>query len=151
MDKLLEIYKGAHPGIALERELRQRRLKKGKFAMEVEEYPQTLSAILAGKRNMNTALAMRIEEKLGWEEGLLMSLQIFYEIKEEKKKRSKTNRPDLSKIRPALFWDTIIENIDWQTQKRAVIERVFERGNEKERNEMIRFYGHGTIDDILKH
>jgi hypothetical protein len=40
-----------------------------------------------------------------------------------------------------LFWDTDINNIDWQKQYKAVIRRVFERGNEKEKSEITRFYG----------
>jgi hypothetical protein len=47
---------------------------------------------------------------------------------------NKLNRPDLSKFRKVLFWDTSIEKIDWEKQKRAVIERVFERGNQWEKD-----------------
>jgi len=38
--------------------------------------------------------------------------------------------PNLSLLRTILFWDTKIETIDWQKHKKAVINRVFERGNE---------------------
>lgn len=68
-----------------------------------------------------------------------MTLQVFYDIKCEKQKQRKT--PDLSKLRPALFWDTDINTIDWQTYKDAVIKRVFERGNIEEQEEIRRFYG----------
>jgi len=57
--------------------------------------------------------------------------------------------PELSLLRPALFWDTKIDKIDWQKHKKAVIKRVFERGNEKEKNEITRFYGKQTVDEIL--
>src|SRR5690606_37795350 len=100
-----DILKGIHPGIILERELKKRAFSKGQFALSVKEYPQTLSAIMKGKRNMNTSLALRIEEALGIEEGFFMTLQVFYEIREEKRKQFITCHPDLSKFRPALFWD----------------------------------------------
>ena len=143
------LLKGVHPGIVLDRELKKRKLSKGRFALSINEFPQTLSAITAGKRNMNTPLSIRIEQALNIEEGYFMTLQIFHEIKEEKQKLSKTYRPDLSKLRPVLFWDTKIEKIDWQQQHVAIIKRVFERGNEAEREEMIRFYGSATVQLVL--
>jgi len=144
----LSTLKGIHPGFVLERELEKRQLKKGNFALDIKEYPQTITAITKGKRGMNTALSLKIEYALGMEEGYFMTLQVFYEIAEEKKKLFKTP-PDLSKLRPVLFWDTKIEKIDWQKQKSAVIKRIFERGNEMEKKEIIRFYGKDTVDEIL--
>jgi len=145
----LEKLKGVHPGAVLERELRKRGLTKGRFALSIDEYPQTLGEITKGKRNMNTALALRIEERLGIEEGFFMTLQIFYEIKQEKKKRDKEYHPDLTVFRRSLFWDTQMENIDWRRQKRAVIERVWERGDEAEKAEIVRFYGKKGVDEVL--
>lgn len=54
MVNTLEIVKGIHPGFMLERELKKRKLSKGQFALSIREYPQTLSAIMKGKRSMNT-------------------------------------------------------------------------------------------------
>jgi hypothetical protein len=42
-----------------------------------------------------------------------------------------------------------MENIDWETQKISIIKRVFERGNDIERNEIIRFYGQEAINKAL--
>src|SRR5580693_5538845 len=123
MNQELSILKGLHPGIVLERELKKRKLSKGRFAISVNEFPQTLGAITKGKRNMNTPLALRIEHALGIEEGYFMTLQVFYEIKEEKRKQHQHDIPDLSKLRPILFWDTNMEKIDWQQQKKSVIQR----------------------------
>ncbi len=67
----IEYLKGIHPGIILDRELKKRKLHKSAFALSIQEYPQTFSAITKGKRNMNTSLALRIEEALGIEEGFL--------------------------------------------------------------------------------
>jgi plasmid maintenance system antidote protein VapI len=149
MKSSTEILKGIHPGIVLERELKKRGLGKGPFALSIQEFPQTISAITKGKRGMNTPLALRIENALDIEEGYFMTLQIFYEIKEEKRKQEKSFKPDLSLLRPALFWDTDIKKIDWKRQKRAVIERVWERGNDQEKAEMKRLYGEEEIENIL--
>lgn len=73
------------------------------------------------------------------EEGSLVLLQAFYEIKKEKDKL-KLSKPNLSILRRSLFWDTDINSIDWEQQYKAVIQRVFERGNDDERKEISRFY-----------
>ena len=148
MKSNLQLLKGIHPGFVLERELEKRHLRKGVFALSLQEYPQTLTAITKGKRGMNTSLALKIEEALGLEEGYFMILQVYYDIEQEKKKLNKL-RTDLPQLRPVLFWDTKINSIDWEKQKKAIIKRVFERGNEMEKKEIIRFYGAKTIDTIL--
>jgi len=144
----LSIIKGIHPGLILERELKQRHLAKGPFALSLEEYPQTLVSITKGKRRMNTNLALKIEKALGIDEGYFMTLQVFFDIKELKKKQYKLH-PDFTKLRRVLFWDTKMESIDWEMQKNAVIKRVFERGNEIEKKEIILFYGQENVKDIL--
>jgi antitoxin HigA-1 len=148
MNPSINILKGVHPGVVLERELKKRGLGKGPFALSIQEFPQTISAITKGKRGMNTPLALRVENALGMEEGYFMTLQVFYEIKEEKRKQAQSFKPDLTLLRPALFWDTDLQKIDWKRQKRAVIERVWERGNEQEKAEMTRLYGEQEIDNI---
>lgn len=147
--KKIDAIKGIHPGLVLERELKLRKLPKGKFAASIGEYPQTLVAIMKGRRKMNTALALKLEQALGFDEGYFMVLQVFYDITAEKAKQ-KINIPNLKKIRPVLFWDTRIDKIDWEKQKAAVIKRVFERGNPIEKKEITRFYGKAKIDSVLK-
>lgn len=149
MKSNLELLKGIHPGLVLERELEKRHLRKGVFALSLQEYPQTLTAITKGKRGMNVSLALKIEKALGLEEGYFMILQVYYDIEEEKRKQNKA-RTDLPQLRPVLFWDTKMDSIDWEKQKKAIIKRVFERGNEMEKNEIIRFYGAETVGKILK-
>jgi antitoxin HigA-1 len=142
----LSILKGVHPGKFLERELKRLGLKKGPFAVAIGEYPQTLGAVILGKRNMNPALAVKIEEKLGLEEGILMCLQGLYDTKLYKQSRHAAV-PDLSLIRPVLFWDADVSKINWHRNKNAVMKRVMERGNDTERKEIERFY---QIDQLVK-
>lgn len=149
MNYSISIIKGLHPGFFVERELKKRKLTKGRFAISLNEYPQTLVSITKGKRNMNTALALKIEKALNLEEGYLMILQAYYEIEQVKKKQIATH-PTLSKFRKVLFWDTSFEKIDWQKHKTSIIKRVFERGNESEKKEITRFYGREITDAVLK-
>jgi len=149
MQDQISIIKGVHPGIILDRELKRRKLPKGRFALEVNECPQTVVAVTKGKRRMTPALALKAEKELGLEEGYFMTLQAWYDIKKEKEKNRRI--PSLSKLRPALFWDTNINSINWDTQKARVVKRVFERGSLAEKKEIVRFYGHQTIREIMDH
>jgi antitoxin HigA-1 len=79
----------------------------------------------------------------------LMILQVYYDIEQEKRKEH-LEKPDLTKLNAALFWDTQIDKINWIKQKKAVIKRVFERGNELEKQEITRFYGENVVREILK-
>ena len=147
MKTTLEIVKGVHPGKMIERELLKKNISKRQFALSVGEYPQTLGTIIKGKRNMNTALSLKIEEKLDFEEGFLMTLQVFYDIKQSKK--DPNYKPDLSKFRKGVFWDTTFEKIDWRLMKKSIIQRVFSYGNEIEQEEIKCFYGKNEVDKIL--
>lgn len=149
MIKQFEKYKGIHPGIVLDRELKKRSIKQRPFALSLEEHPQTFNAITKGKRGISTALALKIERQLGLEEGTLVILQAYYDIQKIKEKEIKRT-PDLHILSKSLFWDTDIQYIDWERQYRAVIQRVFERGNENEKKEIIRFYGAEKVNQALQ-
>lgn len=148
MTKEFERYKGIHPGAIIERELNKRKFSQRPFALSLPEHPQTFNAITKGKRDLNTALALKIEKALDLEEGTLMILQVYHDIKKEKQKRNSINHPSLSIIRKILFWDTDISKIDWEQHYPAVIKRVFERGNEAEKREILKFYGKEKIKEI---
>jgi plasmid maintenance system antidote protein VapI len=140
MFETIQHIKGIHPGFFLAYELKKREIAKSRFAISINEYPQTLVSITKGKRRMNAELALKIEENLHLEEGFLMILQVYHDIEKIKSQNTTAEKPDLSKFRPALFWDTTFDKIDWGKHKKAVIERVNERGNEEEKAEIRRFY-----------
>ena len=144
----LETIKGIHPGFIITRELKRRKLTKSALAKAVGEHLQTIVAISKAKRNLNTALALKIENYLNLEEGILMILQTWFDI-EQVKKMQYSGSPDLTKIRPVLFWDTSLSEINWDKQKTAVIRRVLKRGNEIEKQEIERFYGKNAINEVL--
>ena len=150
MNTNISIIKGIHPGIILDRELKKRKLSKKQFAKSIDEFPQTLGAIAKGKRRINPSLSLRIGEKLGIDESYFMILQTYYDIEQEKRKQQKGHHPDLSKIRPVVFWDTNIDEMDWMKYKPSIIKRVFERGNEQEKQEIVRFYGNDYVSRTLE-
>jgi len=148
MEKLISKFKGIHPGIILERELKRKGFKKGPFALSLNEYPQTLNDITKGKRGITASLSIKLDQSLGLEEGTMFLLQAYYEIQKEKDKKTSNDKPDFSIIRQILFWDTEFEKINWQKQYQAVIKRVMERGNDDEKDEIIRFYGKQKVDKV---
>ena len=148
MNTYVEKYKGIHPGIILERELKKRKIPKRPFAQSIGEHPQTLNAIIKGKRKLNIALALKIEKTLGFEEGTYVFLQTYFDIKEENQKQEKQT-PNLEVIRKTIFWDTDLLMIDWQKHYKSVIRRIFERGNEQEKQEIVLFYGTEVVNKAL--
>ena len=146
METLVEKYKGIHPGVVLDRELAKKGLKKRPFALGLNIYPQHLNELTKAKRGITAELAIKIDEVLGLEEGTMFLLQAHYELKRARLKMQ--SRPDFKVLRKALFWDTNIEQIDWQKQAAWVIKRVFERGDDQEKNEISRFYGKEKICQV---
>lgn len=149
MFERFEKYKGIHPGAVIDRELKKRNLSQRSFAMSLPEHPQSFNAIIKGKRRLNTALALKIEHALGLEEGALSMLQLFYDINGEKRKEASGHHPNFSILRKNLFWDTDIHSIDWNKHDKAVIRRVFERGNHSEKEEIINFYGTEKVKAVV--
>ena len=142
--------KGVFPGAVLSRELKKRGLESKQFALSLGEYPQTINAINKGRRRINPALSIKLGEKPDVNAEYFMLLHACYDV--EKKKQDLLNnqaKPNVAIFQKSLFWDTNIDKIDWQRQKRAVIRRVFERGTEAEIKEIISFYGEKTVVETL--
>lgn len=149
MKYIAEKYKGIHPGIIIERELKRQQIKKSDFAKELGEYPQVINEITKQRRGIPILLALKMEQILAYAEAELVLLQTYYDIEQAKTKLSKENiKPN--NLRDILFWDTNINSIDWQKQANAVIKRVFERGNQQEKEEIIKFYGREKVISKMK-
>lgn len=146
----LNKFKGIHPGIILKRELERLGIKQRPFALSLAEHPQTFNAITKGKRSLTPQLAIKIDKNLGIKEGTFYLLQAHFEIEKIIADKKKSTSPDLRKLRKSLFWDTDLEKIEWEKRYKAVIRRVFEYGNEKEKNEIIRFYGNDKVREVLQ-
>jgi len=143
--------KGVHPGVILSRELKYRGIESKQLALSINEYPQTINAITKERRGINPALSIKLGYALDIDEEYFMLLQTYYELKiAYKQLLQQQKKPNLSIIRKILFWDTDINKIDWQKQRKAVIRRIFERGNEIEIKEIISFYGKDIIIEELQ-
>ena len=144
----IDILKGLRPGILIARDIQKRGITQTDLSKRTGIRYARICEIISGKRKITLGQSLKLERELGYEEGFLMTLQLHYEIKSFRKIEGET--PDISILSPALFWDTKIEQIDWQRNKRAVIERVMAYGNEKEQAEITRFYGSDEITKYAK-
>lgn len=149
LEENITLLKGIHPGIILERELKKRKIPKRRIALTIGEFPQLLGDITKGKRRINPVLSIKLGDILGIDESFFSVLQAYYDIEQQKKKQARNKLPDLKLLRSVLFWDTDINSIDWEKNKTSVIRRIFERGNDHEIPEIIRFYGEKEVQAIL--
>jgi antitoxin HigA-1 len=143
--------KGIHPGAILKRELKARGMKSNELAALVDEYTQTISAILNERRGINPGLSIKLGQQLGIDVDYFMYLQASYDIQKEIDQLNQIKRtPNLKKIRKVLFWDTDFNQINWERNKSAIIKRIFERGNDQEISEIIAFYGLPKIKRVIR-
>ncbi len=139
---------GIHPGRILKREMDKRGIKNVELASTLNEHAQTIGAIIKCKRKINPQLSIKLGEHFHIAPDYFMRLQASHDVKEYQAKRSQKT-PDLKILRKILFWDTDIETIDWEKYKESIISRVFQRGNDLEKKEIIRFYGSETVKNCL--
>jgi len=144
-----EKYKGIRPGAILEHELRRRKLNIASFAFSIHEAPSTTQAIAHGEISLDASIANKAENALGIDTGTFMELQQYYEAKIKLEAERRKFHPNFSTLRSILFWDTDMNRIDWEKHSKFVIQRVFERGNEAEKEEITRFYGLEKVNAVL--
>jgi len=149
---LPEIFKikGIHPGAVLKRALKQSAIQKKELARRINEYPQTISAIINERRGINPALSIKLADFFKIDPAYFMILQAYYEVELARRASEKEKTPDLKKFRKILFWDTNMDKLNWETQKEAIIKRVFQRGNSEEFSEILNFYGMQKVQSVLK-
>ena len=137
----INTYKGIQPGKIIDRGLKELNLSQRALARNIGEHSQSINAVIMGRRPLSTELAIKIERALGYDEGFLLALQAYYYVAEYKRKEASSSVTGVPDIQKLLFWDTDFDKIDWGRYRSFVIQRVLERGNEADIEEIIRFYG----------
>lgn len=146
--------KGIHPGVILNRVLKEKKINKSPFALSINEYPQTLVALINGKRGITASLSLRLGEAMGIDESYFLLLQAAYEIEREKKKIGKPTFPDISRFSDLNHVVGIVNTdqlkINYlEENKKDIITRVFNSTDEREINNIIRYYERAPILSIL--
>lgn len=109
MDSRINIIKGVHPGKLIERELKKKNITQLLLATKTGITYQTINAIIAGRRNLTTEQALKIESVLGYEEEFLFILQSFHGIEQYKNTEFAQLYPKAPKNKKNLFWDQYIQ------------------------------------------
>jgi addiction module HigA family antidote len=141
--------KGIHPGAILKREIKMRGIKNKDLALLISVQAQAISAILKEKRRITPGLSIKLGTNLGVDSDYFMLLQASYDVKKVQSLSIKQLTPNLKNIRKVLFWDADFNKIDWEKNRKAIIKRIFERGNRKEIDEIINFYGFEKVKNEL--
>ena len=144
---IISAFKGIHPGKIIEREIRKQKITQRGLAEKIGEHSQTLNAVIKGHRALTVEMAVKIEDTFGYEEGMLLTLQAYYDIAQYKIKKAQESVKGVPNISRILFWDADFDKIDWGRYRKSIIARVLERGSKEDIAEIARFYGL-TIDDL---
>ena len=145
----LDKVKGTHPGSVLKWALERDRMRSSELADSIGEHRQTISAILKEKRNINPSISIKLSSYFDVPSDYFMMLQASYDVKQlliENKVRSL----DPTKFRKVVFWDTNMEELDWDKNSKFIIQRVMERGNKQEIQEIVSHYGKSRIEREIK-
>jgi len=111
---------------------------------------QRICDYLANRRRITVEASLCLEKALRISiEGFFYRIQANHDIYTCMQKLAIKNRPNLEHFRKAVFWDTDIEKLDWDKNRKWIIRRVFEYGGEEEIFETIRFYGKENIKEVL--
>lgn len=150
MKTVLDKYKGIHPGLILNHELKKRQIPKLRFAEAVHQKRQILNEITKGRRKLPVELAFKIDTELDFTEGTMLMMQTYYEIENHRKESSIPKNTEIFKhLRKGLFWDTDVNKLDFEKNAIAIIKRIFERGNEDEKKYLFAYYGKSRIDKAV--
>ncbi len=148
----IEKIKGVPPGAVLKWALKRKGIGPSVFAMEIGVFPTIITDVTKLRRGITPKLSIKLGEGLGVDDDYFMLLQAYYKVSAEKKEQIlKTQEtPDLSILRKQIFKDIDFDKLDFKQYKSFVVQRVFERGNEAEIKEIIRFYGEEECKMVIR-
>lgn len=129
-------------GAVIERIIKKENITQRELASRSGMPFQRINDYIANRRKITPEASLKLEKALNIDyQGFFYIIQANHEVFVALKIISENKKPDLSIFRETLFWDTDINSIDWDKNRKWVVKRVFEYGNEAEIMETIRFYG----------
>lgn len=137
-------------GAVLNRIMTKEGISQSQLAERSGIVRQRICDYLANRRRVTVEASLNLEKALQIDiKGFFYLIQANHDIYTCMKEQAKCYHPDLTRYRKALFWDTDVEQLDWNKNSHWIIQRVFEYGNEDEIQETIRFYGKESVEDTL--
>lgn len=150
LEKYLEM-EGVSPSLILSRLVAINGNFRKDIAQKAEIPAQRLSDLISGTRRFTARYSLGLEKALGIPiKGFFLLLQAKNDIYIEEQTASKHHAPDISKFRESTFWDVDIRSLDWQRDRKPIVNRVFEYGSDEEIREIISYYGKEVVAELLE-
>lgn len=112
--------------------------------------PQRISDFANNNRRITAEASLKLENALNIDyQGYFYIIQANHDVYLAKNLCKTGNIPDLAKIKKHIFWDSDMDRIEWQSNARHIIQRIFEYGDETAIEEIIRFYGKTRVKSEL--
>ncbi len=112
---------------------------------------QRLSDLISGTRRFTARYSLGLERALNIKiKGFFLLLQAKNDIYIEERKAAHRNMPNTTKFLQSTFWDVNLHSLDWQRDKKSIVNRVFEYGSDDEVMEIISYYGKESVANILE-
>ncbi len=139
------------PGAILDRIIHQQNRKKVDVASYAKIIPQRLNDLIKGNRRFTPQNSIALEQCLGIDiSGFFYMIQAKYDIYQEQRHQSMSNRPNLEILTKTTFWDVKLNEIDWSKCAKWAIVRVLEYGSTEEIQEISRFYGQDKVVETYR-
>lgn len=138
-------------GAILKRILVKKNISQKELAENTGILPPRINDYITGKRRLTPTVSLKIEKQLDISiPGFFYRIQSNYDIYLAMQAEQLKQHPDFSLFRKSLFWDTDIEKLDWNSNKKWIIQRTFEYGNEAEIKAIIDYYGENIVAAYLR-
>lgn len=137
-------------GAVLGHILKQQDMTQRQLSAATGILPQRINDYISGKRRISAEASLLLEQALSIKtKGFFYIIQANHDIHDAITLHSEDAIPDLTRIKKSIFWDTDISRLNWNSNRKSIIRRVFEYGDEQAIKEIIRFYGKNEVTDIL--
>lgn len=137
-------------GDILKRILLKLDLPQRQLAVKANELPQRINDVIAGRRRITIEQSLKLEKALNISiDGFFYKIQANHDIYLATLNDRLANRPDIKQFRKSLFWDIDINKLNWTENRRWVVQRIFEYGNDREIKAVINFYGASQVFETL--
>lgn len=107
--------------------------------------PQRISDFTSNRRRITADISLALEKAFEIEQrGYFYLIQCNHDIYLASKQEV-ARTPDLSRISSHIFWDSDLHRMNWQANRKKIIQRAFEYGDEQTISEIISFYGRSEV------
>lgn len=112
--------------------------------------PQRVSDFANNHRRITAEISLKLEKALDINhKGYFYLIQTNHDIYLAEQCNPQSETPRLSKIKKHIFWDSDMAHINWQSDRKRIIQRVFEYGDDAAIKEIIHFYGASEVKSTL--